>query len=84
LQIDRVDRFRIGLGIEAPIVAIENAGDAGADFVISPIAEYILDIPVNRQGYSCLFLPGPGPPTSPCPERTAASTGRAPAPSSSG
>ncbi len=65
LQIDRVDRFRIGLGVEAPIVAMENVGDAGADFVISPIAEYVLDIPVNRQGYSCLFIPGAGTPDMP-------------------
>lgn len=57
LQIDRVDRFRIGLGLEAPLVAMENVGDAGADFVISPIVEWVLDIPVNRQGYSCLFIP---------------------------
>ncbi|MGE0788700.1 MAG: OmpA family protein [Sandaracinaceae bacterium] len=65
LQIDRVDRFRIGIGLEAPIVAMENVGDAGADFVISPIAEYTIDIPVNRQGYSCLFIPGAGTPDMP-------------------
>ncbi|MBX3271277.1 MAG: OmpA family protein [Sandaracinaceae bacterium] len=47
LQIDRVDRFRVGLGIEAPITVMP-------DFTISPIAEWVLDIPVNRQGYSCL------------------------------
>ncbi|MCA9857522.1 MAG: OmpA family protein [Dehalococcoidia bacterium] len=47
LQIDRVDHFRIGLGVEAPITVMQ-------DFTISPIAEWNLDIPVNRQGYSCL------------------------------
>jgi len=47
LQIDRVDHFRIGLGLEAPIPVMQ-------DFTISPIAEWALDIPVNRQGYSCL------------------------------
>jgi len=47
LQIDRVDHFRIGLGVEAPITVMQ-------DFTISPIAEWVLDIPVNRQGYSCL------------------------------
>ncbi len=47
LQIDRVDHFRIGLGFEAPITVMQ-------DFTVSPIAEWVLDVPVNRQGYSCL------------------------------
>ncbi len=47
LQIDRVDHFRIGIGLEAPITVMQ-------DFTISPLAEWVLDIPVNRQGYSCL------------------------------
>jgi len=47
LQIDRVDHFRIGLGVEAPITVMQ-------DFTVSPIAEWVLDVPVNRQGYSCL------------------------------
>lgn len=52
LQIDRVDHFRFALGIEAPIsVAI---GGADTDLTISPMAEWVIDIPVNRQGYSCL------------------------------
>lgn len=47
LQIDRVDHFRFGLGLEAPITVMQ-------DFTISPLAEWVLDVPVNRQGYSCL------------------------------
>lgn len=58
LQIDRVDHFRIALGVEAPIRVME-------DFHIAPIAEYVLDIPTNRQGYSCLFIPGVGTPDMP-------------------
>jgi outer membrane protein OmpA-like peptidoglycan-associated protein len=58
LQIDRVDRFTIGIGVEAPLRVMEN-------FHISPIAEWVLNIPVNRQGYSCLFVPGAGTPDLP-------------------
>jgi outer membrane protein OmpA-like peptidoglycan-associated protein len=58
LQIDRVDRFRIGLGIEAPLQVMEG-------FFINPIAEWVMDVPVNRQGYSCLFIPAAGDPDSP-------------------
>lgn len=50
LQIDRTDRFTIGLGFEAPIRVMQ-------DFHISPIAEWLLHIPVNRQGFSCLYIP---------------------------
>lgn len=58
LQIDRVDRFRIGIGLEAPLEVMEG-------FFISPIAEYVIDIPVNRQGFSCLFIEGAGTPGEP-------------------
>ncbi|MFK7987072.1 MAG: OmpA family protein [Sandaracinaceae bacterium] len=54
LQIDRVDRFRIAIGVEAPLKVMDQ-------FFISPIAEWALDIPVNRQGFSCLFIPGADP-----------------------
>ena len=47
LQIDRVDHFRVGIGFEAPINVMQ-------DFTISPILEWVLDAPINRQGYSCL------------------------------
>lgn len=58
LQIDRVDHFRIAVGVEAPIRVMD-------DFHIAPIAEWVLDIPTNRQGYSCLFIPGVGTPDMP-------------------
>ncbi len=58
LQVDRVDRFTIGIGVEAPLRVME-------DFHVSPIAEWVLNIPVNRQGYSCLFVPGAGTPDLP-------------------
>jgi outer membrane protein OmpA-like peptidoglycan-associated protein len=58
LQIDRVDRFTIGLGIEAPIQVMQ-------DFHIAPLAEWVLNIPANRQGYNCLFIEGVGTPGLP-------------------
>lgn len=58
LQIDRTDRFTIGVGFEAPIRVMK-------DFHISPIAEWMLNIPVNRQGFSCLFIEGAGTPGVP-------------------
>lgn len=57
LQIDRVDRFTIGLGVEAPIRVMQ-------DFHISPILEWQLNVPVNRQGFSCLDLSVGGVPPS--------------------
>lgn len=54
LQIDRVDRFTLGVGFEFPLTVAENV-------VISPILEWVLNIPVNRQNYSCLFIEGPEP-----------------------
>jgi len=50
LGINRVDRLTIGLGLEAPLKAAEN-------FYISPMLEWRLGVPINRQGYSCLFVP---------------------------
>jgi len=58
LGINRIDRFDIGLGAEFPI-ALES------DWVISPIVEWTWTIPVNRQGYNCLFIPDPMSPDSP-------------------
>lgn len=43
---NRLDRFSIGVGFEVPVQAAER-------FYLSPIAEWRLDIPVNRQGYDC-------------------------------
>lgn len=53
LQIDRHDRFTIGVGFEFPIPIMEG-------FTLSPIAEWMLNIPVNRQGFTCLRLPAAG------------------------
>ncbi len=50
LSINRTDFFRIGLGIEAPIEIRE-------DLHIAPLLEWRMDIPVNRQGYDCPFVP---------------------------
>ena len=50
LGINRVDRLTFALGVEAPLKAAEN-------FVISPMLEWRLAVPINRQGYSCLFVP---------------------------
>jgi outer membrane protein OmpA-like peptidoglycan-associated protein len=52
LGINRTDFFNIGIGIEAPFTVMQ-------DFTISPILEWNLAIPVNRQGYNCLYLPDP-------------------------
>lgn len=49
LGINRTDFFNIGIGFELPFTVMEN-------FTISPIAEWMLDIPVNRQGYNCLYV----------------------------
>lgn len=53
LGINRTDFFNIGIGLEAPFTLME-------DFTISPVLEWQLGIPVNRQGYSCLDPRAPG------------------------
>ncbi|MFT5354772.1 MAG: outer membrane protein OmpA-like peptidoglycan-associated protein [Polyangiales bacterium] len=50
LSIDRTDFLNIGIGLEAPL-------EIGDDMVLSPILEYALGVPVNRQGYVCPFIP---------------------------
>jgi len=50
LGINRLDRLTLALGVEAPLKAAEN-------FFISPMLEWRLGVPVNRQGYKCLFVP---------------------------
>jgi outer membrane protein OmpA-like peptidoglycan-associated protein len=50
LGINRLDRLSFALGLEAPLKASEN-------FYISPMLEWRLGVPINRQGYSCLFNP---------------------------
>ncbi len=53
LGINRVDHFTLGFGVELPLQVMEG-------FHINPIAEWVLNIPVNRQGYNCLFIPAAG------------------------
>jgi OmpA-OmpF porin, OOP family len=50
LGINRTDFFNIGIGLEAPFTIM-------TDFTISPIAEWVVGVPVNRSGYSCLIIP---------------------------
>jgi outer membrane protein OmpA-like peptidoglycan-associated protein len=50
LGMNRTDFFEIGLGFEVPL-------EAAADFFIHPLVEWTLGIPVNRQGYQCVFVP---------------------------
>jgi outer membrane protein OmpA-like peptidoglycan-associated protein len=50
LGINRLDRLTLALGVEAPLKAAEN-------FFISPMLEWRLGVPINRQGYKCLFVP---------------------------
>ncbi len=50
LGINRTDFFNIGIGVELPFEAMP-------DFFISPILEWVVAVPVNRQGYNCLFIP---------------------------
>lgn len=58
LNINRVDKLNVSLGAEAPLPITD-------DFTISPIAEWQLGIPINRQGYSCPFVAEPGSPSTP-------------------
>ncbi|MFT3927923.1 MAG: OmpA family protein [Myxococcales bacterium] len=48
LNIDRVDHVLLALGAEFPI-------ETSKRFAIHPIAEWGLEIPVNRQGYDCAY-----------------------------
>jgi len=52
LGISRVDVARVALGLEAPLELSERVA-------LHPIAEWQLDIPVNRQGFDCPFVPAP-------------------------
>ncbi len=53
LNINRTDFFRLGLGFESPL-------RVSRDFYIHPILEWNWSIPINRQGYSCLFVSAAG------------------------
>ncbi|AKF03287.1 OmpA family protein [Sandaracinus amylolyticus] len=52
LDINRTDFFDVAIGLEAPFTVMQ-------DFTISPILEWVLRVPVNRQGYNCLYVPDP-------------------------
>lgn len=52
LQINRTDFLNIGLGFEAPLRVMD-------DFYLHPLVEWNWGIPVNRQGYNCLYLTDP-------------------------
>ncbi len=55
LGINRTDALGFALGLEAPL-------RAARDFFIHPLLEWTLQVPVNRQGYSCLLVStGAGP-----------------------
>lgn len=50
LGINRTDFLHLGVGFEAPLEVRE-------DIHVSPLLEWNLDVPVNRQGYDCPFVP---------------------------
>lgn len=50
LGIDRTDSLTFGLGFEAPL-------EVSTDFFLQPLIEWQLSVPINRQGYNCLFIP---------------------------
>ncbi|MEZ4254629.1 MAG: OmpA family protein [Polyangiales bacterium] len=58
LGINRTDFFNIALGFEAPLEVSRN-------FVLAPLLEWTWGIPINRQGYDCLFIPDPANPSKP-------------------
>jgi OmpA-OmpF porin, OOP family len=49
LGVDRVDHALIALGVELPLEASER-------FAIHPMAEWGLEIPVNRQDFDCPYI----------------------------
>ncbi len=60
LNINRTDFFNIGIGLEAPLKVADDL-----ELYVSPLLEWTWSIPVNRQGYDCLFIPGAGTPDEP-------------------
>jgi len=51
LNVNRTDAFNIGIGTEFPIQVTD-------DFTLSPILEWVVSVPVNRNGYNCLIPTG--------------------------
>ena len=58
LNINRTDFLNIGLGFEAPLQVTDG-------FYLNPLLEWTWSLPVNRQGYSCLFIPDADDPDRP-------------------
>ena len=58
LAVDRVDRLRFGVGVELPIEL------AAEQTTLSPLLEWTMDVPVNRQGFVC--VPSARPEVDPC------------------
>jgi outer membrane protein OmpA-like peptidoglycan-associated protein len=52
-NINRVDHAILALGLEVPLKPAER-------FALHPIAEWQLDVPVNRQGFDCPYVTGAG------------------------
>lgn len=48
LGVNRVDMFTWGVGVEAPL-------EVGPEVYLHPMAEFVMGIPANRQGYDCPF-----------------------------
>jgi hypothetical protein len=46
LDVSRVDRFSVALGVELPLAPVP-------ELRVQPILEWQLSVPVNRQGYDC-------------------------------
>lgn len=53
LNINRTDTLTVGIGTEFPI-------EVTPEFTLSPILEWVIGAPVNRNGYDCL-IPSSGP-----------------------
>lgn len=58
LEVNRTDFMDLSLGLEAPLRVMEN-------FYIHPMVEWNWRLPVNRQGYDCVFVPDPDRPGRP-------------------
>lgn len=50
LNIRRTDLLQVGVGFEAPLELTD-------DVFLSPVVEWTMGIPVNRQGFDCPFVP---------------------------
>lgn len=60
LNVRRTDMLNVGIGFEAPLELTE-------DVFLSPLVEWTMGIPVNRQGFDCPFVPAEPGGSSPAP-----------------